>query len=71
MRNAVVVIVLLALGGVFFGQKHREHQAQEAAAAKPPAAREVYKHDFAKHALDTTAKVKRDVLRQRADDNAR
>jgi hypothetical protein len=64
MRSALVIIVLATLGYFFVLQKHSGpmRSAVPAAAATP---RPVSEHDWAKHALDTTSKVKREVLRQR------
>jgi hypothetical protein len=69
MRTALVIMVLAALGYFFVLQKHPEptRSAVPAAAATP---RPVSEHDWAKHALDTTAKVKRDVARHRAENQS-
>lgn len=66
MRTALVMIVLAAVGYFFVLQKHREPSRNQTPAAAATS-RQVYEHDWAKHALDTTAKVKRDVARHRAE----
>jgi hypothetical protein len=69
MRTALVIMVLAALGYFFVLQKHTEptRSAVSAADATP---RPVSEHDWAKHALDTAAKVKRDVARHRAENQS-
>ena len=74
MRTAVVILIMAGLGGVFLVQKHHEHEAAIAKAAAPQTAaspRPVSEHDWAKHALDTTAKVTRQVAQQRKEDGVR
>ena len=61
MRSGIVVLILGALTYFFVAQKRNEPAAPTAA----PVAQAPAKH-WPKQALDTTAKVKREVLRQRA-----
>ena len=73
MRTTVVILIALVLGGLFLVQKQREHlaavaQAEEKATAKVAATpRPVSEHNWAKHALDTTAKVTRQVAKERKE----
>jgi uncharacterized protein HemX len=73
MRTAVVILIALVLGGVFLVQRQHEHQTEAAQAAAKEAAtpRPVSEHNWAKHALDTTAKVTRQVAKQREEDGVR
>jgi sensor histidine kinase regulating citrate/malate metabolism len=66
MRTALVIIALAALGYFFVVQKQTE-PSRNATAAAASTPRQVYEHDWARHALDTTAKVKQKVARQRAE----
>ncbi len=59
MRTALILFLAGALGCVFLVQKHREHKAEAALAAAPAHSttpRPVSEHNWAKRALDTTAK---------------
>jgi hypothetical protein len=73
MRTAVVILIAAVLGCVFLVQKHHEHQTEAALATGKQAStpRPVSEHDWAKHALDTTAKVTRQVAKQRQEDGNR
>jgi hypothetical protein len=65
---------MAGLGCVFVVQKRHEHEAAVTKAAAPQTAaspRQVSEHDWAKHALDTTTKVTRQVAQQRKDDAVR
>lgn len=73
MRTALILFLAGALGCVFLVQKHREHQAEAALAAAPPSTtpRPVSENNWAKRALDTTAKVTREVEKKRQEDGNR
>lgn len=73
MRTVLILLVLGVLAGLFVLQKRNTAAvpAPELSSAQPAAVRPVSEHNWAKHALDTTAKVKGDVLRQRANDETR
>ncbi|HEX7517840.1 MAG TPA: hypothetical protein VF345_11215 [Chthoniobacterales bacterium] len=73
MRTAVVILIAALLGCAFLVQKHHEHQTETALATAKQAAtpRPVSEHNWAKHALDTTAKVTRQVAKQRQEDGVR
>jgi len=73
MRTLLILVVFIVLGGLFVAQKQRE---QKAAASAPTAAaaampRKVSEHNWAKHALDTTNRVKQQVAQQRKEDGTR
>jgi hypothetical protein len=74
MRTGIVILIALALGGLFVVQKQRERlaavaQAEQQAAAKgSPTPRPVSEHNWAKHSLDTTHKVMNQVAEQRKSD---
>ena len=74
MRTVVVVLIALVLGGLFLIQKQREHMAtvaqaeQQAAAKGSPTPRPVSEHDWAKHSLDKTRSVMKQVTEQRKAD---
>ena len=76
MRTGVVVTIAVVRGGVFVAQKH--YQQNKAPAPAPvtaqrtsPTARPVSEHNWAKHALDTTSKVTRQVAKQRKEEDVR
>jgi hypothetical protein len=74
MRIAVVLLILAALGGLFLYQKQQDHQKAEAAAkvrVETTSPRPVSEHNWAKHALDRTNKVTRQVADQRKADGTR
>jgi hypothetical protein len=73
MRTALILFLAGALGCVFLVQKHRQHEAEAALAAAPPRTtpRPVSEHNWAKRALDTTAKVTREVEKKRQEDGNR
>jgi hypothetical protein len=74
MRIAVVLVVMAVLGWLFLVQKQQDHQKVEAAAKVPAQAaspRPVSEHNWAKHALDKTNKVTRQVAEQRKADGTR
>ncbi|MDQ6809931.1 MAG: hypothetical protein M3Z64_11000 [Verrucomicrobiota bacterium] len=66
MKAFLVFAALVALG-ILFALQHRTAGAP-ATAMPTNASRPVSEHDWAKQALDTTAKVRRDVARQRAEE---
>ena len=74
MRTFLVVVALAVLGWLFLTQEQQEHQKitktpnVPAQAASP---RPVSEHNWAKHALDKTNKVTRQVTEQRKSDGAR
>lgn len=65
MRMLLIAVVFALLGLVFMWQKQND-RAQTAATATT-IRREVSEHDWAKQALDKTAKVKQQVLQQRRE----
>jgi hypothetical protein len=73
MRIFLVLLVLAVLGWLFLSQKQQHQKA--AAAANVPAQtaspRAVSEHNWAKHALDKTNKVTRQVAEQRKSDGTR
>ena len=74
MRIAVILVVMAVLGGLFLVQKQQDHRKVEAAAKVPAQAaspRPVSEHNWAKHALDKTNKVTRQVAEQRKADGTR
>ncbi len=77
MRTAIVILIALVLGGVFLVQKQRERlaaiaQTEEKAAAQEAATpRPVSEHNWAKHALDKTTNVTRQLAKQRKEDEVR
>lgn len=73
MRTALILFLAGALGCVFLVQRHREHKAETAMAAarQSTTPRPVSEHNWAKRALDTTAKVTREVEKTRRDDGNR
>jgi hypothetical protein len=74
MRTVIVVVIALALGGLFVVQRQREHLAavalaeQQAAAKGSPTPRPVSEHNWAKHSLDKTRSVMSQVAEQRKAD---
>jgi hypothetical protein len=74
MRIFVVLVILAVLGWLFLAQKQQEQQ-QAAVAPNVPAQtaspRPVSEHNWAKHALDKTSKVTRQVAEQRKSDGTR
>jgi hypothetical protein len=74
MRTVVVIVIMAVLGFAFLAQKRNEQQkaaVSEKVAAQPPSPRPVSEHDWAKHSLDTTNKVIRQVAQQRKADGTR
>jgi hypothetical protein len=71
MRIGVILIVAAVLGCLFLVQKRHEHAAPPAAtpvtAQKAATPRPVSEHNWAKHALDTTNKVTRQVAKERKE----
>lgn len=70
MRTGVILFLAAALGCVFLVQKRHEHTAPPAAqvtAQKATTPRPVSEHNWAKHALDTTAKVTKQVSKERKE----
>lgn len=74
MRIFVVLVALAVLGWLFLAQKQQEHQ-KVATAPNVPAQtvspQPVSEHNWAKHALDKTNKVTRQVAEQRKSDGTR
>ena len=74
MRILVVLVVLAGLGWLFLTQKQQE-QHEVASVPNVPAQtaspRPVSEHNWAKHALDKTNKVTRQVAEQRKSDGTR
>lgn len=74
MRIFIVLIVLAVLGWLFLSQKQQAPQTVGAAPNAPTqtaSPRPVSEHNWAKHALDKTNKVTRQVAEQRKSDGAR
>lgn len=70
MRTSVALIIAAVLGCLFLVQKRHEQAAPPPApvtAQKAVTPRPVSEHNWAKHALDTTAKVTRQVAKERKD----
>lgn len=74
MRIFVALVVLAVLGWLFLSQKQQEHQKAAVASNVPTqtaSPRPVSEHNWAKHALDKTNKVTREVAEQRKSDGTR
>ena len=74
MRIFIVLVVVGMLGWLFLSQKQQEHQKVAAPANVPTqtaSPRPVSEHNWAKHALDKTNKVTREVAEQRKSDGTR
>ena len=74
MRIGVVLVIMAMLGWFFLSQKHQENQQVDAAAkvtTQTASPRPVSEHNWAKHALDKTNKVTRQVTEQRKTDGTR
>lgn len=72
MRTGVILFLAAALGCVFLVQKRHEQAAPPAApvtAQKASTPRPVSEHNWAKHALDTTNKVTRQVAKERKEND--
>jgi hypothetical protein len=67
MKKLLIVAVLAAAA---FFYLHKQPVKTEASAAPPEAPRQTYEHDWAKHSLDRTHEVMRDVReRKKSDEN--
>lgn len=74
MRTFLVIVVVAVLGWLFLTQKRQEQQNVTTAPNAPAQAaspRPVSEHNWAKHALDKTNKVTRQVAEQRQSDGSR
>jgi uncharacterized membrane protein len=76
MRTFIVLVIMAGLGVAFVVQKRSETPtapaAQKVAATQTAAApRPVSEHNWAKHSLDTTNKVIREVAQQRKADGSK
>ena len=74
MRIFVVLLVVVMLGWLFLSQQQPEHPKTVAAPNIPThtaSPRPVNEHNWAKHALDKTKKVTREVAEQRKTDETR
>jgi hypothetical protein len=74
MRTVVVLVIMAVLGLVFVAQKRNEQQkvaATPKVAAQTASPRPVSEHNWAKHSLDTTNKVIRQVAQQRKADGTK
>ena len=74
MRTFLVLVVVAVLGWLFLTQKKQEPQKVAAVPNVPAQAaspRPVSEHNWAKHALDKTNKVTRQVAEQRKSDGTR
>jgi hypothetical protein len=73
MRTAVVIFIMAGLGCLFLVQKRQEQQAaiKKPATAESTTPRPVSEHNWAKHALDRTREVTRQVAEQRKEDGVR
>lgn len=69
MRSTFVVLLLsLAVGGMYLVNARKEPTPAATAVNATP---KVSEHDWAKHALDRTADLKRQVAQQRKEDGTR
>ena len=74
MRTALVLVILAVLGWFFLSQQQQEHQEVTTAAKAPTQSaspRPVSEHNWAKHALDKTNKVTRQITEQRKSDETK
>ena len=75
MRTTVVLVIMAVLGFAFVAQKRSEQQkvvaTEKVAASQTPSPRPLSEHNWAKHSLDTTNKVIRQVAQQRKADGTR
>jgi hypothetical protein len=73
MRTFVIILIVVVLGGLFLAQRRHDQKTatEQAVAQLTSTPRPVSEHDWAKHALDTTAKVTRQVEKQRQEDGNR
>jgi hypothetical protein len=73
MRTVVILLIAIVLGGFFIAQKrHQQNVAAEKPATQQTSSpRPVSEHNWAKHALDTTSKVTRQVAKQQKEDDVR
>lgn len=74
MRTVVVLVIVAVLGVAFVAQKQQEHQkvaTTPKVAVQTPSPRPVSEHNWAKHSLDTTNKVIRQVAQQRKADGTK
>jgi hypothetical protein len=73
MRNAVIILIVIVLSCLFIAQRRHDQKAatEQAAAQQTASPRPVSEHNWAKHALDTTSKVTRQVAKQRQEDEVR
>jgi len=74
MRIFLVLVVAAVLGWLFLSQKQQENQKVASAptvSSQPASPRPVSEHNWAKHALDKTNKVTRQVAEQRKSDGTR
>jgi hypothetical protein len=73
MRTVVIILIAIVLGGFFIVQKRHQQSAatEKAATQQTSSPRPVSEHNWAKHALDTTSKVKRQVAEQQKEDGNR
>lgn len=68
MRSTLLILLLsLAVGGMYLVNARKEPTP----AATAVNATKVSEHDWAKHALDRTADLKRQVAQQRKEDGTR
>jgi hypothetical protein len=75
MRTAVVLGIMAVLSFAFIAQKQSERQkvaaATQKAVAQTPSPHPVSEHNLARHSLDTTNKVIRQVAQQRKADGTK
>jgi hypothetical protein len=72
MRGLVIFLVVAGIGGGLFVLQKRSQQktaATEISAQPAPSPRQTYKHDWAKHSLDTTHSVIQKIQQQRKEDD--
>lgn len=67
MRTLLAVVVVVALGAIFLIQKRNAPLPSTSSSHQVGTSRPVNEHDWAKQALDRTAKVRGDVARHRAE----
>jgi len=71
VRGLLTFLVVAGIGGgLFFLQKRSQQKTvAEISVQSAPSPRQTYKHDWAKHSLDTTHSVIEKIQQQRKDDD--
>jgi hypothetical protein len=73
MKNVFIVLVFAVLGWFFIVQKQHDEKpaGSPTSAHQPQPPRQVSEHNWMKHSLDTTNKVRQQVAQQRKEDGTR